>query len=67
MHLVEIFGWEYAENGNSDRLEDSAVERCIRRLGVRNLTEGGILIGGTHPYTFQSHTYPGTGSFGGFK
>jgi hypothetical protein len=67
MHLVEIFGWEYAENGNPDRLEDCAVERCILRLRVRNLTEGGILIGGIHPYTFQSDNHPGTGGFGGSK
>jgi hypothetical protein len=58
MHLVEIFGWEYAENGNSDRLEDSTVERCTPRLADKNISERGILIWGTHPYIFQSDTWP---------
>jgi hypothetical protein len=59
---VKICGWEYSENGDSDRLEDSAVERYILGLGGRNLTEEGILIGGTHPNTFQS---TGNGLLGG--
>jgi hypothetical protein len=67
MHLVEIFGWEYAENGISDRLEESAAERCTLGLGVRNLTEGSILIGGIHPSTFQSDTSGRTCGFGGSK
>jgi hypothetical protein len=64
---VKICSREYSESGDFDRLEDSAVEKYILGLGVRNLTERGLLIRVTHPYTFQSDVYPGTGGFWGSK
>jgi hypothetical protein len=65
--FVKILGPEYADKCDFNRLGDFSVGEQIFRLADRNLSERGILIWGTHPYTFQSHTYPGTASFGGLS
>jgi hypothetical protein len=65
--FVKILGSKFADKCDFNRLGDLSVGEHILGLGGRNLSERGILIWGAHPYTFPSHTYLRTGSFGGLS